>query len=404
MAGSAGHICSPWEDGELKFSEIKHLIKKSLYGELNATEKLDGQNIMATFREDDIFIARTPSHLRNYGINSIRWSSIHNFMKTEEAKSSYMDAAAYLVVIFSKIGNSFCRKFFKEGKKWLNMELLTPSMENIISYGKMQLRVHNLIEVDEEGNTINLINDGEFNILLKVINDIQRSSSFSGFKFKMLRTNKVKFNSIINVDIKYQTFINDIENILNNNNLKEENTIDDYIAEQLRKFITSFNICDDKFMELLIQRWAYKNKNPNISQLLKDKDNQLISWVKHQDSFIEESTIPNILQPIIVLFMKLSICVLQNLKEISSEDSNKTIESIKLKSEDAINRLKDYKGKKLLYLNNQLELINQSGGLEGIAPIEGIVFEYNNKIYKLSGNYLPLLKIISFFRFGKDKE
>jgi hypothetical protein len=403
MAGSAGHIRSPWEDGELNFGEIKQLIKKSLCGELNATEKLDGQNIMVTFREDDIFIARTPSHLRNYGINSIKWNSIHDFMKTEEAKFSYMDAAAYLFVIFSKIGNSFCRKFFKEGKRWLNMELLTPAMENIISYGKMQLRVHNLIEVDVEGNTIDLINDGEFNILLKVINDIQRSSSFSGFKFKILRTNKVKFNSIIDVDTKYQNFLKDFEVLMSNNNLEEGDSINKYIANQLSKFIISNYVCDSKFMELLVQRWVYKDKSTNIIKLLKDKDEELILWVKNMDLEIE-NVIFNILQPIIILFMKIGILVLQNLDKISSSDPQKTIESIKSKSEDAINRLKEYKGKKLLYLNNQLELINQSGGLEGIAPVEGIVFEYNNKIYKLSGNYLPLLKIISFFRFGKDKE
>ena len=83
MEGSAGHICSPWEDRELKFGEIKNLIKKSLYGELNATEKLDGKIIMVNFSEYYIFIAITPSHLKNYCENSLRWSSIHHFIKTE---------------------------------------------------------------------------------------------------------------------------------------------------------------------------------------------------------------------------------------------------------------------------------------------------------------------------------
>ena len=107
MAGSAGHICSPWEDRELKFGEIKNLIKKSLYGELNATEKLDGQNIMVTFREDDIFIARTPAHLKNYGENSIRWSSIPIFMKTEEGNYCYLVDGSYVVVILIKLGICF---------------------------------------------------------------------------------------------------------------------------------------------------------------------------------------------------------------------------------------------------------------------------------------------------------
>ena len=190
---------------------------------------------------------------------------------------------------------------------------------------------------------------------------------------------------------------------MSDNNLKEDDSINNYIANKLTKFISSNYVCDSNFMELLIQRWVYKDKFTNIVKLLKDKDEELILWVKNMDSNIEE-IISNILHPIIILFMKIGILVLQNLEEVFSSEPQKTIEYIKLRFEDAINRLKDYKGKKLIYLNNQLELINQSGGLESIAPIEGIVFDYNNKIYKLSGNYLPLLKIISFFRFGKDKE
>ena len=60
--------------------------------------------------------------------------------------------------------------------------------------------------------------------------------------------------------------------------------------------------------------------------------------------------------------------------------------------------------KKANYLETQLRRIEQSGGLKGIAPMEGIVFEYKGRLFKLTGNYLPLLKMITFFRFGKDKK
>jgi hypothetical protein len=56
------------------------------------------------------------------------------------------------------------------------------------------------------------------------------------------------------------------------------------------------------------------------------------------------------------------------------------------------------------YLETQLRRIEQSGGLEGIAPMEGIVFEYKGQLFKLTGNYLPILKMVTFFRFGKDKK
>ena len=59
--------------------------------------------------------------------------------------------------------------------------------------------------------------------------------------------------------------------------------------------------------------------------------------------------------------------------------------------------------KKVDYLETQLKRIEQAGGLKGIAPLEGIVFEYKGKLFKLTGIYLPILKMINFFQFGKDK-
>ena len=71
MAGSAGHILSPWEDGDLTFGQIREIITRALSGTLdNPSEKLDGQNIMMTFIAGNVYVARTPKQLRKLGNKS----------------------------------------------------------------------------------------------------------------------------------------------------------------------------------------------------------------------------------------------------------------------------------------------------------------------------------------------
>jgi hypothetical protein len=65
--------------------------------------------------------------------------------------------------------------------------------------------------------------------------------------------------------------------------------------------------------------------------------------------------------------------------------------------------MKEYRGEKSKFLKVQYERFLRAGGRDSVAPIEGIVFEFEGNLFKLTGSYLPLLKIISFFRFGRDK-
>ena len=53
MGGAAGHMSHPFDDKDLTFRDLKKMIEQSLEGDLKeTTEKLDGQNLMISWRED----------------------------------------------------------------------------------------------------------------------------------------------------------------------------------------------------------------------------------------------------------------------------------------------------------------------------------------------------------------
>lgn len=388
MAGSAGHILSPWENTDLTFGQIKEIIIKSLSGTLdNASEKLDGQNIMMTYKGGHVYVARTPKQLRNCGEESIRWDCIGEYMKTPESKEAYSTAAQDFQTLLCYIEEETLRDFFCDGKYWLNMELLTPLMENIIPYGKSQLRIHNV--QTEEG-----IIERDFSHILEII---KRAEIIENTTFDVDRTNKVSFKVIDLEEIDSE--------VLSENFMDPSDTIKDFLSIELLVFIREeFKKLGFEDLELrmaLVKRWAYSDKSTNIKSILSGKNEKLVKWVRETDSNIEDIK-TEIIESIIELFSKVGAKVLQNLTDIASSDPQKSTEIIINKSKDAINKMKGYKGEKFKFLEVQYNRFLRAGGFDSIAPIEGIVFEYEGNLYKLTGSYLPLLKIISFFRFGRD--
>jgi hypothetical protein len=394
MAGSAGHILSPWEDTDLTFRQIREIITRAFSGTLdNPSEKLDGQNIMATYKSGHVYIARTPKQVRNNGAEAMRWDLVGEYMKTPESREAYNTAAEDLQTIFFPIKEEILQEFFADGKYWLNMELLTPLMENIIHYGKSQLRIHN---VQAEDGIV-----GREDLLYPLLELIYLAQKEMNYTFEVGRTNRVSFRVM---DPKI--YLDELDSFMSELSLCEGNTLSDFLAMEFWEFIDfEFTKIDKEDFELrkgLIRRWAYLDKSTNITKLLSGRDPQLVQWVKETDPTIEDKR-TEFLEPIIELLSKAGSHVLVNLWDIASSDPKKTRESIISKVKEGINKMKEYRGEKSGFLKIQYERFLRSGGVNSIAPTEGIVFEFEGKLFKLTGSYLPLLKIISFFRFGRDK-
>jgi hypothetical protein len=414
--GGAGHLMSPWEAMDLSFGEIRQLISDSLGGKLqNVTEKLDGQNIMMTVKNGQVYIARTQKQMKNAGELSMRYDEVGDKMgeKTPDfIRKAFATASNDLQTVITYGGDKELDKVFKGGYRWLNIELLNPETENIVPYGEYQLRIHNIREIDDNGNEIDVIWEGkDMETIIGYIEDAQKDDSLEKIHL-IKKTNSVNFEGIKDMQNLQDSIIRSLQNIMDTNHLDDENNLGDYIAQELRTWLTQ-HVKETEVTDDLVQRWAYDVKTKNIAQLLKGTDPATGKWIKEQDAKIDDM-IGELLDPIIEIFSRVGIAVLQNLSGIAASNKDLVSKGIKKKAEDAIDRIKEYVSKtdvkdpedfekKVKYLETQLKRIEQAGGLDGIAPVEGVVFEYNGRLFKLTGIYLPVLKMINFFQFGKDK-
>ena len=99
-----------------------------------------------------------------------------------------------------------------------------------------------------------------------------------------------------------------------------------------------------------------------------------------------------------------------NINEFPEKDMNdrrvtlyKAVSSQKMKTEveSAIKQMENSTDvKKIEKLKDQLQNLEAIGGYDAIAPSEGLVFAFNDKVYKLVGTFQPIHHIISLLKYS----
>jgi len=393
MGGAAGHVSQMWEATDLTFRQITDILDKISSQELkNVTEKLDGQNIMISYKDGKVIAARSAKELRNFGELAMDVEAMAEYFSKRgnppSVERSYVEAMNDFQKIFDQLSpaatvNDELWLMFS-GKLWLNVEILYEENENVIPYFKNQLRIHHVRHLDEDGQTIKIFTDP----LLKVIEDVQRTVKTT---YEIKRTNSVKtvlsafeaayFNGLIN-------------SLMNDFNLNDNNTIADYTEKYV------FSVMDDRIIgdlrTQLAKRWGRGDKSTRINVLLKDEPEDIQTLIRSHEER-SKLTYDTAIREFKSIFSNIGITVLQQLEGLTTKDPEACVNRIKEKMVKAINHAK-------INIPNgvesHIEFYEELGGLESIAPTEGIVFEYEGRLLKLTGSFTSQLRIIGFHRFG----
>ena len=63
--GAAGHIMHLYEDGKMTFGEMRQILQEVFQGKTTLTEKLDGFNLMVTYKDGKFGFARNKATLKD---------------------------------------------------------------------------------------------------------------------------------------------------------------------------------------------------------------------------------------------------------------------------------------------------------------------------------------------------
>ena len=405
--GAAGHMSHPFDDNELTFGDLKEMIRRALTGNLhvegNITEKLDGQALSFSWKNNKVIFARNKGQLANDGAEAPDVKALTAMFsdRPENIRDAFVHAANDLQSAIKGLSDKQKDKMFKEGQRFMAVEVMTPKTQNIIPQNQEMLVFHGLSAYDEEGVETNLDREGNdissdmkgsarmlagmikqinadvqdrFEIHPPVIVSLPKSKDFE-------KSQKVYFGKLDK--LKKEFGLKDSDKLM----MYHQSWWENFIIKSAKKFKVSLT---NTVMDGLIKRWAFFNKGYDIRAIRKDlaDEPKFLEWVLKYDKGDHSKQAKENLLKLEIIFLRLGGEVMQNVsgflaaggKEDIAKDFQRTAKEL-AKSTDikVINKYRLEMGR-----------LDAIGGLDAIVPSEGIVFEYKGGIYKLTGAFAPI--------------
>ena len=407
--GAAGHLAHPYEDMELTFTDVENMVDAALSGNVEfAQEKLDGQNLMVTYKDGQVRAARNKGHLKDAGAASLTVKQVEDmFAGRGPIQSAFAEAMKDLEAAINKLSLQQKQRFFANGKKFVNLEVLYPATANVIPYGASQLRLHNITEYDPAGNAM-----GQDMAAAQQLQGAIRQVKAENQKTYEIRvTDPVTINRSKDYEAQKVELVKTLEDLRKKHNLQKDDKMSLYFQAWWKNYITntakqySYDI-PANILQQLINRWAYDNKDINIRAIRDGIQNEdFKNWVMNfeKSGLREQRKIA--VKPVENLFLKLGVYVLKNVSQLVALNPNNSVSQIKNDVNTAIAQIKATVNQEnpddaaLQFLKRELERLRDIGGMKAIVPSEGIVFTYNGKLYKLTGAFAPINQILGYLKF-----
>lgn len=400
--GAAGHMAHPFEDFGLTFGDMKEMFRLGLSGEITVkgspTEKLDGQNLFASFRDGKLYAARNKTDIKNGGMD---YESIKTkFSGRGTIEEAFTFAFSDLEKAIQSLTSKQQEKIFQGGKAWMNLEVMYPKSQNIINYDGAYIVFHGVSLYNDNGEKVE---DYPMyaNMLAGMIRQVNAHSqeTFSITKPKAIVVGKSK-----KFDERLNYFITKLTTIQNKMGCVDTDTVGVWHQRWWEKYIRKNTKeaglqIDKPTMEGLVKRWAFGEKSFALNST-NIEDKNLLTWAKNTDKLkVGEQMQKNVL-PFELLVLEFGAEVLKNVQSVMAINPKETTSQLKSDVSRAIQTLSSSKKlEDIEVLKKQLKRIEGAGGIESIVPLEGIVFTFNGRTYKLTGAFAPINQLLNYFKF-----
>jgi hypothetical protein len=369
--------------------------------EAPVTEKLDGQNIAFTIRDGQIVFARNKGHVKNRGKNALDVAGIRQmFAGRGNIEKAFTSAADDLQAAASKLTPEQITQMFGNGSKFMSLEVILPDTQNVIPYGKSVLVMHGTIEYDEDGNEIGRsTTDGkEFADAVTAAGaDKQETYGISGPKtiaFSDADTERYQQ--------KAEEYTARLDRMAQEFDLSDDSTLAEYRRawweRELISQVESNGLqLSKKEFEGLLDRWADGDKAFGVKDI---KDEETKKWFREFEKNELQRKQKAMIRPVEMTFLQAGTDSLRRVTNFLSSNNPQASAQLKQDVLDAIKAIQNSdQPDKIAKLQKELERL-EAIGMDNVVPSEGVVFIYNGKPYKFTGQFAPINQITGTFKFG----
>lgn len=368
--GAFGHINHIYESPDVTFGDIKSFINSLSDGSIKSyTEKVDGQNLLFTYKRDEFVYSRNKSQIKS----PLNIDELGSFLAPKDnIRKVFINSIETLEDKLQTIPSDKLNEIFEDGNKWYSIEIISKDLPNVFNYKDDQIVIHGSLLFDEDANFLKFDeNDGT-----NLWNRLKNSSS------KILPPIKAEFPRLSKT--LSSTFKDRIQELQDEYSLRDSDKVSEFTRKALKNSIKmkakefNYNV-DSELLDDIAARWAYEPITQLRDIKRKIKNSDFLSWFSENDK--NGKLWKAVMWELEKIIFELEIASLRNIKpkiQISESSKSKIISKIKSSKDDTLKRK-----------------IEELGGEESIFPFEGIVLDFNGEMIKMTGIYQLINNIVN---------
>ena len=397
--GVAGHMAHLYDNGELTFAKIKEIFSAASNGELEGTEKTDGQNLFISYsvKNGNARAARNKGNIKQGGLTA------EELAAKFEGRGGLTEAFVESFQTFEKAVRSLDPQtqieiFGNDAEIYYNAEIMDPRSPNVVSYDTKSLVIHQVGhgEYDKAtGNKTDRDVSANAKVLQSALESMQQATAEDDYTVQI---NAVRRLEALEDDVALQDAFDSIDSLLAATGLSDKATINDYMIARLAPHVQSTAPEVGEDVHNLILKRLMK-AGVKFTQVVKglDKENKetIRALIKDEKNLMKAA-----IQPLEVIVHDFSVEMLRGLQSAFILDNNKEIQRLRGEVKAAIDAIggSNHEGA-LAMLKKQMEKLKD---LENVSTAsEGFVFDYDGQTYKFTGNFAPINQILGLFKYGR---
>lgn len=410
--GMGGHMDHLYDHWDVNFGTIKDILTKASNGELEGTEKTDGQNIFITYniQQRDARAVRNKGNAKAGGLDANGLSA--KFAETGgQVKAVFLHAFnMFKKGVEALDDDEIIYLFGREGNIFYNAEVIDSRTSNVINYDYNTLLVHRDADyIAVNFHTGDIKNGFDRERSGRLFDALQKmNENLHGTNYQILGDAIRKLNAL-----EHDSALREALIAIRKLGVKDTDRIKDYLIRRLKVIITEkIPQLPNKLVNVLLvkiienedeTKWKELgfDKSPTITQILKDLDvddkNAVKDFYTNRDGYIKE-----LINPLETVIHNFTVEMLKTLESAFIIDNAAEVDRQRKEVHDAISNIEASGHEEAMsILHKQLDKLQTADNVSSAA--EGFVFRYKGHTYKFTGNFAPVNQILGLFKFGRGR-
>jgi len=403
--GVAGHMSHLYDNPALTFKQIKDIFTAAAQGELEGTEKTDGQNLYISYSVKDgkAKAARNKGNIKQGGLDAAGLAA--KFAGRGSVEEAFNDAFSVFEKAVQSLPQETQEKIFgPDANIYYNAEIQDPRNANVINYDTKNLTIHR-------------VGHAFFNKETGDVEDIDVSENFQALRDALVKMQEavakeefgVMVNPIRNLDKLSDETLNknlaSLEQVISRAGISDNATVLDYLVGRIKPMVEEqFSFLPEEAQDLLTKRFATGQKSGEYSatklktMVPAEQRPAFAKMVKEADAKFRKAAII----PLENVVHDFTVDALEGLQSLFILDNSTEVARLKGEVASAIKAIEASGHEEAMeILKNQLEKLKTADRVTTAA--EGFVFDWDGKTYKFTGNFAPINQILGMFKYGRGK-